>query len=280
MLAAGIALVLSPVSIAPGTVAGFSPADMAFLSKKPATDPMMSFLRSASDERAWGREFSRHLSTEEVCDQVLCGDQTTNFEQICDDALCGDDVFTSDETCDIALCGDDDAEYEITVQFTIAATIEEFDASAQSAFKTALAAQLPGVSAADITLIISSASIQVTAVIARASTETLGFLQSLKESGTANLSAVLGVTITAMSNPSIAEVTGDTESAQTASIGGGIVAIVAVVGIVVIIGIAVAVAKMTKSSDGSFVVTVKEPEVKKHDVGAISATSAGVRTAE
>ena len=160
MLAAGIALVLSPVSIAPGTVAGFSPADMAFLSKKPATDPMMSFLRSASDERAWGREFSRHLSTEEVCDQVLCGDQTTNFEQICDDALCGDDVFTSDEACDVALCGDDDTEYEITVQFTIAATIEEFDAVLKVRSRRR-SQRSPGVSAADITLIISSASIQV-----------------------------------------------------------------------------------------------------------------------
>lgn len=189
MLAAGLALALSSVAVAPDAVSGFSRIDITdIVAKKPVTDPMLSFLGSTSAEREWGRSFARRLSADTVCEEALCGDEMVN----------------SDATCDIALCGADDVVYDVSVVFQLAGTVDSFGTAERTAFKDTLAAQLAGVSASDISLTVTSASIRIVAVVSQASTATLGTLQSLKDSGAASLSTLFGVTVESMSTPTIA----------------------------------------------------------------------------
>ena len=86
----------------------------------------------------------------------------------------------------------------VTLALTIATTLEEFDASAQAAFKVSLAAQLEGISPEDITLQVRAASVSVVATIAAPSetvgTAALSTLQSLAASPEA-LTAALGVPV-------------------------------------------------------------------------------------
>ena len=86
----------------------------------------------------------------------------------------------------------------ITLALTLTTTLEEFDASAQTAFKANLAAQLDGVSPEDITLQVTAGSVRVVATIGVPSeavgNAAVGTLQSLAASPEA-LSAALDVTI-------------------------------------------------------------------------------------
>jgi serine/threonine protein kinase len=86
----------------------------------------------------------------------------------------------------------------ITISLTIATTLEEFDATAQDAFKASLALQLDGISPNDVTLQVSAASVSVVATIS-APTEAIGEaavgkLKSLAASPD-DLTAALGVKV-------------------------------------------------------------------------------------
>ena len=93
----------------------------------------------------------------------------------------------------------------ISFSLTIDSTVEAFDSAA---FKTSLTALLGnGITAADITLEISSGSVQVAAsVIAPSATAASAAANTLSLTSTSDLSASLGVTVTAVTTPTVAVV--------------------------------------------------------------------------
>ena len=95
----------------------------------------------------------------------------------------------------------------VTIAFTLSGSVSSFDSDAQDAFRENLATQLNGVSASDIELTITAASVQVSARIsARNASTAQTAAATISSTPTDQLSAALGQTIEDVSPPVVASV--------------------------------------------------------------------------
>jgi hypothetical protein len=133
----------------------------------------------------------------------------------------------------------------VQVRYIVAGDVASFNAAA---FKASLAAHLPGVNEADISIEVSAASVTVTATIAAPAAQTVAALTALA-ADTDLASSTLGVTVEATSTPEVTRmITASPSSAGLSQ--GALIGIVVAAAVVALLTFAVGICCCRRRSRG------------------------------